>query len=435
MLFKENDTEELKEIVVDDIKKEVIAFANTKGGTIYIGVQDNGEVIGVDNTDTVMLQISNMIRDAVKPDVTMFVNYNVIKEEKGNVIAVEVQRGTDRPYYLAKKGLRPEGVYVRQGSSSVPATDTAIRKMIKDTDGDSFEDRRSLKQNLTFDSAAKEFSLRNIPFGKNQMQTLKILNTDGIYTNLGLLLSDQCIHTVKVAVFQGVDQGIFKDRKEFGGSLLKQLNDIYEYIQLHNHVNSDFKGLLRIDSWSYPVVAIREALLNLLVHRDYSFGASALISIYDDRIEFVSVGGLLNGIALDDIMAGISVCRNPNLANIFYRLKLIEAYGTGIRKILNAYKDMPMKPVIENTSNAFKIILPDMNLKINEKCREDHSDIDFERELLVYLKQHNMITRKDLEEKMGISSSTAVRLIKKLQDDKKIIRQGNGRSTTYLVVR
>ena len=149
----------------NDIKKEIIAFANCVGGTVYVGVADDGAVLGVGDPGGSALQISNMLRDAVKPDITMFVHYETLDCEGKTVVAVKVQRGTNRPNYLAKKGLRPEGVYVRQGYSSVPATDAAIRQMIKETDGDSFEDMRSLNQALTFESARREFEVRKVPFG------------------------------------------------------------------------------------------------------------------------------------------------------------------------------------------------------------------------------------------------------------------------------
>ena len=269
MLFQESETVELKGIVVEDIKKEVIAFANSAGGTVYVGVTDDGSVVGVDSPDQAIQQVANMVRDSIKPDVTMFVRYEAKQVDGKMILSVEVQRGTDRPYYLAKKGLRPEGVYVRQGTSSVPATDAAIRRMIKDTDGDSFENMRSLEQELTFEATREEFQSRKLAFDQPQMKTLGILNTDGIYTNLGLLLSEQCAHTVKAAVFEGTDQSVFRDRQEFSGSLLKQLNNVYEFIDRRNQVHSTFDKLRRIDERDYPEVAIREALLNSLVHRDY----------------------------------------------------------------------------------------------------------------------------------------------------------------------
>ena len=119
MLFQESETVEFKEVVVDDIKKEIIAFANCDGGKLYIGIRDDGTVAGLDHPDSVSLRISNMVRDAIKPDVTMFLHYKTIKEDGKEIVEVDIQRGTDRPYYLAKKGMRPEGVYVRQGYSSV----------------------------------------------------------------------------------------------------------------------------------------------------------------------------------------------------------------------------------------------------------------------------------------------------------------------------
>ena len=316
---------------------------------------------GVEDADACALQVSNMVRDAVKPDVTMFVSYKTLDCDGKAVVAVKVQRGTNRPYYLAKKGLRPEGVYVRQGYSSVPATDAAIRQMIKETDGDSFEDMRSLDQALTFESTKGEFETRKIPFGAPQMQALNITSSDGLYTNLGLLLSDQCPHTVKAAVFEGTDPSVFNDRREFSGSLMQQLDEVYDYIDFHNQTHATYQKLLRVDTRDYPEVAVREALLNSIVHRDYSFRTSTLISVYDDRIEFVSVGGLLPGFELEDLMMGVSACRNPHLANVFYRLQLIEAYGTGMRKSMGAYAGAASQPQIMATNNAFKIVLPNTN--------------------------------------------------------------------------
>ena len=430
MTFQESETLELKEIVVEDIKKEIIAFANSAGGTLYVGVADDGGIVGVENPDTVIQQISNMVRDSIKPDITMFTRYAAKNVEGKQIVAVEIQRGTERPYYLAKKGLRPEGVYVRQGTSSVPATSTAIRRMIKDTDGDSFEAMRSLEQNLTFQATEKEFALRDLAFGISQMKTLGILNTDGIYTNLGLLLSEQCAHTVKAAVFEGINQSIFRDRQEFTGSLLQQMNEVYEYIDRRNQVHSTFDKLRRIDTRDYPEVAIREALLNSLVHRDYSFSASTLISVYDDRIEFTSIGGLPAGVSLDDIMLGLSVCRNPKLANVFYRLELIEAYGTGMKKIMGAYENSNKKPVIETTDNAFKIILPNLNEDVGSLPVADAGS-EAERQVLEFIKKNGSISRKETETAVNLKQTAAGRLLSKMIQKKLIVQIGQGKNTKY----
>lgn len=447
MFFRESETTELKETVVDDIKKEIIAFANCDGGKLYIGVRDDGTVVGLDDPDGVSLQISNMVRDAIKPDVTMFLHYRTISEDGKEIIAVDIQRGTDRPYYLAKKGMRPEGVYVRQGYSSVPATDMAIRRMIKETYGDRFEAMRSLNQELTFETAKKEFALRNIDFGPQQMRTLKLLDQDDLYSNLGLLLSDQCVHTIKVAVFQGTDQTIFKDRREFAGSLMQQMNEVYDFIDFRNQTRATVEKLLRTDIRDYPEIAIREALLNLLVHRDYAFSASSLISIYADRIEFISIGGLMPGLDMEDIMAGISVCRNQDLANVFYRLHLIEAYGTGISKIMKAYENMLEKPAIETTRNTFKIILPNINVKYdteNIPVQESGSvpasaagaskNLSDEEKVLKYAQSHGAITRNDVIALLGTSTSTASRIIRKMVKANLLKQNGKARNTNYTII-
>ncbi len=434
MHFQETETVELKAIVCDDIKKEIIAFANCEGGTIYVGVANDGGVPGVANADECALQISNMVRDAIKPDVTMFLHYETLNCEGKTVVAVNVQRGTNRPYYLAKKGLRPEGVYVRQGYSSVPATDTAIRQMIKETDGDSFEEMRSILQTLTFMATAEEFKTRNIAFGQPQMQTLKIVSANGLYTNLGLLLSEQCPHTIKAAVFEGTDQSVFKDRREFRGSLLQQLHDVYDYIDFHNQTHASFRKLLRIDTRDYPETAVREALLNALVHRDYSFCASTLLSIYTDRIELVTLGGLLPGLEPDDLMLGVSVCRNPNLANVFYRLQLVEAYGTGMRKIMGAYADAPVQPQITTSNNAFKIILPNQNVAPGAATKAAVPALDtYEEKILQYLADNQVITRKEAQALLGMSQASAGRVLKKMVTAGRIAQVGGSRTTRYVL--
>ena len=445
MVFQESETTELKEIVMDDIKKEIIAFANCSGGKLYVGVRDDGTVVGVDDADSVSLQISNMARDTIKPDVTMFLHYETIIENGKKIIAVDIQRGTDRPYYLAKKGMRPEGVYVRQGYSSVPATDAAIRRMIKETDGDRFEAMRSLNQSLTFKETQKEFDLRKIEFGQQQMRTMKMIDQDGLYSNLALLLSDQCVHTIKVAVFQGTDQTIFKNRREFNGSLMQQMNEAYDFIDFRNQTRATIEKLYRRDVRDYPEIAVREALLNLLVHRDYAFSSSALISIYADRIEFVSIGGLMPGIELEDVMAGISVCRNQNLANVFYRLHLIEAYGTGIGKIMKAYDGMKEKPVIETTKNTFKIILPNVNAKYETENKTISKSVMHqpsqpaaepnteEKKILEYAKTHGSITKNDAAALLKVSFSTASRVIRKMVKENLLKQHGKARNTRYAI--
>ena len=429
----EGITKEFKREYTDDIKKTVIAFANTDGGDIWIGVEDDGSIIGISQPDATILQVTNAIRDSIKPDITLHTLCETRQVKGKSVVVIHVQKGTASPYYLSGKGIRPEGVYVRHGASSVPATESCILKMIKDTGGDSFETTRSLLQDLTFDQAAKAFKEEKIKFGSEQKRTLGLIGQDNSFTNLGLLLSDQCAHTIKAAVFEGNSKKIFKSRSEFSGSLLKQLEDSYLYLDQFNHIRAEFAGLKRIDMRDYPPDAIREALLNAIIHRDYSYSGSILVSVFEDRIEFVSLGGLTKGISFNDLMLGVSVLRNSRLADVFYRLHLIEAYGTGVPKIMEYYRGYAIQPQIEVSDNAFKITLPNTNFNQREEYILRDVFSDYEQQLLHFLTANHRGTRKQLEDASGISQATTIRVLNGLISRGVISKAGKGKNTIYIV--
>ncbi|WP_462350552.1 RNA-binding domain-containing protein [Fusobacterium varium] len=434
MEFLESLHVELKEILTSELKKEVVAFANTCDGTIYIGINDRGEIVGVENSDDVMERAGASIRNSIKPDISMYVTLNLKKIENKNVIVIKIQRGASRPYYIADKGLKPSGVYIRQGTSSVPASEDYIRQMIKETDGDSFEKLRSLNQNLTFNYANMIFEKADINFSDIQKKTLGIIGEDNLYTNLGLLLSDQCLHTLKIAVFEGKEKSIFKDRKEFKGSLIKQVTEGFEYIELLNKTKATFEGLIRKDERDYPVEAIREALLNAVVHREYSFGASTLINIYEDRMEFVSLGGIVSGLSLEAIMLGVSQSRNEKLANVFYRLHLIEAYGTGIQKIILNYEKYKIKPIIKTEVGVFQVVLPNIHYQknINEKESQVFDLSNNQKTILELLKQEEK-TRKEIEIYIGLSQTRVITLLKELIELGIIEKIGKGKNIKYKI--
>lgn len=427
MEFLENFNTELKEILTSELKKEVVAFANTCDGTIYIGINDKGEIIGVENSDDVMERAGASIRNAIKPDVTMYVSLNVERIENKNVVVIRVQRGSSRPYYIGEKGLKPSGVYIRQGNSSIPASEEYIRQMIKETDGDSFEKLRSLNQDLTFEYANTIFEKMNIEFGDSQKKTLGIIGNDNLYTNLGLLLSDQCVHTLKIALFEGRDKVLFKDRKEFKGSILKQITEAFEYIDLVNKTEATFEGLLRRDERDYPVEAIREALLNAIVHREYSFGGSSLINIYEDRMEILSLGSIVSGISLEAIMLGISQSRNEKLANVFYRLHLIEAYGTGIQKIMKSYKKYDISPIFRTETGAFLVVLPN----IHYKDKKTSIDLDKNQEKILKILKNELKSRKEIEANLNLGQSRVISLLREMIELNLIEKIGKGKNIKY----
>ena len=432
MLF-ENENVEFKSTLTSDLYKAVIAFANNGGGIIYIGVADDGNEIGVTDVDETYTKITNGIRDAISPDVTVFCKFSI---NENHVISIKISEGARKPYYLKSKGIKPGGVYVRQGASSVPASEDQIRMMIKMSDGDSFESIRSLDQELTFAFAKQAFEKYGVDFSENKYRALGIItDSDDLFTNLGLLLSDQCKHSIKTAVFSDSDNTKFLDSKEFTGSILKQLDDAYSYLMLNNPNNAAIKGLEREERYSYPQEALREALLNALVHRDYSFSGSIIININESQMEFVSLGGLLPGLSAEDIKNGISQPRNPKLAEVFYRLRLIESYGTGIRRIYALYKDCKKQPEIIVTPNTFKFVLPNVNY-----YTADNTDESFQRALteqqkkiIQLIDENGEITEENVQRLLDVKRTRAYILLKELRDMGIIEVRGRGQNKTYFM--
>lgn len=468
-IVTENRTTEFQREYTDNIKRTVVAFANTEGGRIYLGIDHNGTVHGVESLVAVMRSITIMIRESIRPDITPFTECTVETISGRLVVVLSVQRGTARPYYLTEKGVRPEGVYLRQDAFSVPASETAILEMLRETSGHRYEDARSIQQQLTFDRAQRCFSKQDLPFDEEQKRALNIIGGDGTYTNLGLLLSDQCVHTIKLAVFEGRKKSVFRARKELTGSLLAQLEDAYSYIDQFNHTHTVIGGLNRLDKRDYPPEALREALLNAIVHRDYSYSGSTLISIFTDRIEFVTIGGLAHGLTSDDILLGISAHRNERLANVLYRLGLVEAYGTGILRITESYADHPVSPRFEMTDNVFRVTLPNRN-HVSERgegpaapsaagqterreglprpagrqeavvrgrpgpqpgASQTGDRTNRQKALLRLAEKQGWLVRKDVESHLKVSQATAILILREMVEQGLLLKEGTGKQQKY----
>ena len=436
----ESQVLEFKRIYSDGVRKTVIAFANTDGGKLMIGVEDDGEIVGLENAHEEMLQISNSLRGTIKPDVMMLVSMLLEEIDGKYIIIIEVKKGLAAPYYLGNKGIRPEGVFVRQGASTVSASEAAILKMIRETSGNRYEVTRAVNQEITFENLGAHFARKNLKFEAIQYKTLGLVDNENQFTNLGFLLSDECDRSIKFAVYQGSAKRIFKYRREFTGSLLKQLEDVFLLIDKYNATASYVDGLYRNDIRDYPSEAIREALLNAIVHREYELSASTLISIFDDRLEILSAGSLMKGVTLSDIMLGLSSLRNPNLANIFYRLELIEAYGTGMQKIMEEYGDYAFKPIVEFSDNAFKITLPNINYydtfanKPIEQTDEKNLNNELsEREetIVKLLQKQGSVRRKDIEILLAVSQATAITILRNMVTKRIIEKQGKGKNLKY----
>lgn len=431
-MFIEDEYTELKIELTKEIKKEIIAFANTKGGKIYIGIDDNGNVIGLKNAKDDLESLSGMIREGIKSDLTLYTSINLINISDKDVIEINIMEAPNKPYYLADKGIKTSGVYLRYGNTSAPASEEVIKKMLIENQGDSFETLTSKNQVLHFDTLKSIFDSHDIKLDENKLKSLNIVNLNDQYTNLGLLLSDECPYTVKCAIYNGNNKLEFKDRKEFKGSVLKQVNDVFEYLELFNKTKGKIVGLERIDTKDYPEYALRESLLNAIIHRDYNYNGSILISLYDDHFEITSLGGIVKGLSLKDLYLGVSESRNPNLANIFYRLKYVESFGTGIGRIIESYSNYQKKPVFVNTDNAFNVTLYNVNYTENNE-KSLPSNLTQEEKIIEYLKKNSKINRNIVEQLLDISTTRAKVILNNMCENDLIIMEGSGKNTFYVL--
>jgi len=427
----ENQTFERKREFNQKAKNTMLAFLNTDGGCLYLGVDDDGSVYGIDgDIDLETRKITTSFRDTITSDPSGYFNVEAEKREGKYIILVTVERGSAIPYCYSAYGLVPQGVYVRIGSNTVMATREHIRQMIKDNGTGQFISELSIDQNLTFEYADKIFAEKDVKFGKEQKQSLGLFRTDGRYTNLALILSDQCPYTTKAAIFEGLNKDKFKDRKEFTGSLFKQIDDVHAYLHVFNRISSTFEGVYRVDHPDYPDIAIREAYVNSLIHRDYYIEGSILVSMFDDRLEFMSLGGAMPGVTLDLMLAGVSVTRNEKLAQVLYRLNIIEAYGTGIPRIFGAYVSSVIKPEIPVVDGGFLIRIPNLNYYVlqgesNGKVTETN-----ENRLLATFSD-TTFNKEEAADVLGITVSGAYKLLQRMTEQGLLTAHKEGRQWVY----
>ena len=212
-MYNEDQKTELKVELTKDIKKEIVAFANTNDGTIYVGIDDDGRIVGLTDAEKNLEALSGMIREGIKPDLTLYTKIYIEKINNKDIIVVKVSEAPNKPYYLSDKGLKSSGVYLRHGNVSVQASEEVIKKMLVESNSNSFESNISKEQNLHFDYLKGLFKQHNLEINDNKFKALNIIDLNNRYTNLGLLLSDECPYSIKCAIFNGKNKLEYKDRK------------------------------------------------------------------------------------------------------------------------------------------------------------------------------------------------------------------------------
>ena len=391
-----------------------------------LGYDDNSNLIGVENAKDELDKISNMISDTIDPNLIFNISMTIINESGKDIIVIKVLKGTKRPYYLKNKGMTSEGVYLRLGATNKQASRDDILKMMMEDSGVRFEDNISKEQNLTFNALIKEFKNQSIEFDNTKMKNLGLLTNENLYTNLAYIVSDQNTFPIKIAIYKGNNKEEFLDKKELDNmSVFEQLHEIETFLNLVIKIPAKIIGMKRVESPEYDIEVIRESIINSIIHRDYSVFGSTLINIFENNIEISNIGGLVGGLTIDAIVKGSSATRNPKLASIFHRLNYVEAYGSGIPRILAKYKYQSKKPIIETTENNFFITLPKLE------------SLEFNEDIIALNKiysENGKIIREDIERIFNCSKTTAIRKLNHYVEIEILKQIDNGNKTYYELV-
>lgn len=391
--YFEDEKTELKRELIDEVKSEIVAFLNSDGGIIFVGVEDDGTVIGYKDPnikDEIDLKLGNWIQDAFFPKPSGMINYFFNEDD---VLEIHVSKGTSKPYYLREKGPKPSGVFIRVGRSKRRASDDEILNMIMETRRYSYEEDISDEQELTFKSFSRVLEDNGLKLTARMMNTFGMKSRSGEYTNLAFLLSDQSDIVVKLAEYD--PEMNFRIKKSFKGSLVKILSDVEEQTERLNDVKVviDGSSFKRKETKSFPGASIREMVLNAFCHANYFIHSNIKIEFFPDKAKISSPGGIFNA-TMDDIMNGVQTYRNPRLVNVFDKLHLIENFGTGIPRTLQSYEAYDVKPEFKASENFFIVTLPNVNYyridPINDPLNDPINDplSDFDLEILKVVKEN-----------------------------------------------
>lgn len=418
MQERESRTLEFKESVSSNtFLKTISAYANYGDGKIIFGINDNGDVIGIEDPITACLNIENKINDSMHP-----VPSYELDVQDDHTIILTVSEGLYKPYLYKGKA------YKRNDSATIEVDRLEYNRLVLEGTNRSFDELPSEQQQLSFSLLEKYLiDLLGIE-GLNQdiLKTLDLYSEKTGYNMAAALLAD-CNR------FKGIDIVKFgstideiMDRKILEGiSVIHQLYDAVEmfkrYYQYEKIDGTERKLIERI-----PEKAFREAVANAIVHRLWDVNASIKISMFEDHIEITSPGGLPSGISEDEYLNGqISLLRNPILANVFFRLRFIEKFGTGIRRIRFAYSELLRKPDFKVYENSITIILP-VALEHTGLTRD-------EQQILELLADGKMLSRTEIENAVGMNKDKVIRLLNSMMDNHLIQKSGKGRGTRYLI--
>ena len=356
---------ENKEQLNEEFEQEVIAFLNYKeGGIIYVGVRKNGQVVGVQDVDLTQLQIKDRIKNNIQPSTLGLFDVVVETIDNKEVIKVVISSGTEKPYYLRKKGRTPEGCYIRVGSSKERMTERMIEEMFARRIKNSLKEILSPRQDLTFRQLKIHYEGNGMILNDNFARNLNLLTDEGKYNYNAYLLADENNISIKLVKYLGTSKMELIENQEYGYCcLITATQRILDRLTAENTVYAKIEYNGRKEVEMIDSKALKEAVINAMVHSDYTLTTTPIIELYSDRIEITSGGGLPQGLSQEEFLEGVTAPRNKELIRVFKDVDLIENIGSGVLRILDAYD-----------KSCFKFM--DHFLRVTFKYRENPFEYD-----------------------------------------------------------
>ena len=414
--MKETKTLEFKESITKTFLKTVSAFSNYDGGKIIFGIDDNGNVIGLNNPEDMRIDIENRINDSINPQP----QYSISVNKENNTIILDVYEGNNKPYYYNSK------VYKRNDTATIEVDTFELTRLILESKKMSYEELQSELQELKFECLATKLKehIHIENFNNDILKTLNLISINNGYNNAANILSDcNTFPGIDIAKF-GDNINIIKKRQILENMSLLKMYDIaietYKDYYQYEEIDGSYRKKIEL----IPEEAFREALANALIHRLWDINAKVRISMFDDKIEISSPGGLPKGITEDEYLKGmLSVQRNPIISNVFYRLGIVEIFGTGILRINSTYDDSIKKPIFNISPNTIKIILP---------IKDSNYPIDKDQEIIYkILSKSTKMSISEIMPYVPFGKSKAKELLKRMENEGIVKVSGKGRATKY----
>jgi predicted HTH transcriptional regulator len=429
---------EYKEILTKelDIEKEVIAFLNYKeGGYIYIGIDKNGKAIGVDDVDDCMLKLKDRIKNNISPSAMGLFDISEEKIDDKNIVKVTVASGIEKPYFKSKYGMMSKGAYIRVGTSAEQMPQEMIDRLFSMRTRNSIGRIVSNRQDLTFEQLRIYYDEHGKRLNDNFARSLELLTDSDKYNYVAYLLADENGNSIKVAKYSSLDRCDLTENNEYGYcSLIKATKSVLAKLDIENRTAATITPVERKETPLWDKVALREAVINAIVHNDYSFEVPPKFEIFPDRLEITSAGRLPESLTREEFFSGISIPRNKELMRIYRDVELVESLGSGIPRILKAYGEECFK----FTDNFIRITFPVSGQgKSGEKTTQKTTQKATQKtaqKILHYIKQDASISRNKLAELCGISPDGIKWQLNKMQKNGVIRRVGPNKGGYWEVI-